>query len=243
MVDLFVCLSASDLSLWERIAEWYQNSLLRELINHFAQRYFKIEFGAYENFSVGDGLGSTLTGIVLALTVGMIVAALMTARTRNGLGSFVRKLISEGCLSADSAKTLFELGYFRSPMIRRELARGSILRMVVRCRENDPDEKDGGEAAADVGCDGEKTEEPDAKTPEKNIYVPQNTAKIDFTSAHFYIPEDLRVRAEIRFENKGSSWQMTALTCVGIVIVAGLLCYFLPDVVAFVDNLITFVAP
>ena len=71
----------------------------------------------------------------------------------------------------------------------------------------------------------------------------QKPEKIDFTTAHFYIPEDLRYRAEIRFDEKGSSWRSAILLTVGAVVVAALLCAFLPDVVAFVDNLITLFAP
>ena len=241
MFGLFAYLSSSDLSFWEKIAEWYQNSVLRELITYFYEKYFTIEFAAYENFSVADGLGTTLRGIILALAVGIIVSALLTARMRVGLGGFVKKLIREECLSPEKAKTLYELGYFRSPMIRRELERGSVLRMVVRCRERDDQESpDAPKTDADEDV---KTNTEALEKPKKRIYVLQKAEKIDFATAHFYIPEDLRYRAEIRFDEKGSSWRSAILLTVGAVVVAALLCAFLPDVVAFVDNLISFFAP
>ncbi|MBQ8213956.1 MAG: hypothetical protein IJZ80_08105, partial [Clostridia bacterium] len=59
----------------------------------------------------------------------------------------------------------------------------------------------------------------------------------------FYIPEDLRLRAQVRFDNKGSGW-MPVLVMVGITAeVAALICWFLPDIVQFADNLITVFAP
>ena len=240
MFGLFAYLSSSDLSFWERIAEWYQNSVIRELISYFSEKYFTIEFGAYENFAVAEGFGTTLRSIVIGLTFGIIIAALATARTRSGLGGFVKKLIKEDCLSADQAKTLFELGYFRSPMIRRELERGTILRMVVHCRE-----RDGAECndPHETKSTDNKNADQDGKKAQKRTYALQKREKIDFTTAHFYIPEDLRYRAEIRFEEKGSSWRSAVLLMVAAIVVAALLCAFLPDVVAFIDNLITFFAP
>lgn len=241
MFGLFAYLSSSDLSFWERVAEWYQNSLIRELISYFTEKYFTIEFGAYENFSVADGFGATMRSLVLALTVGIVVAAIATARMRGGLGGFVKKLIKEECLSPESAKTLFELGYFRSPMIRRELERGTILRMVVHCCERD--ERDAAKAAENAVSENAADTSQNLKKLQKRTYVLQKSEKIDFMTAHFYIPEDLRYRAEIRFEEKGSSWRSAILLIVAAVVVAALLCAFLPDVVAFIDNLITFFAP
>ena len=241
MFGLFAYLSSSDLSFWERVAEWYQNSLIRELISYFTEKYFTIEFGTYENFSVADGFGATMRSLVLALTVGIVVAAIATARMRGGLGGFVKKLIKEECLSPESAKTLFELGYFRSPMIRRELERGTILRMVVHCRERD--ERDDAKEEENAVSENAADTSQNLKKLQKRTYVLQKSEKIDFMTAHFYIPEDLRYRAEIRFEEKGSSWRSAILLIVAAVVIAALLCAFLPDVVAFIDNLITFFAP
>ena len=240
MFGLFAYLSSSELSFWERIAEWYQGSVIRELINYFYEKYFTIEFGAYENFTVADGFGTTLRSIVIALMLGIIASALLTAHMRIGLGTFVKKLLKEECLSPEQAKTLLELGYFRSPMIRRELERGSVLRMVVHCRERD--EKEG---KAESEATGEVTENAvqEQKKPQKRAYVLQKGEKIDFATAHFYIPEELRYRAEIRFDAKGSNWRSAILLTVAAVVVAALLCAFLPDVVAFIDNLISFFAP
>ena len=66
---------------------------------------------------------------------------------------------------------------------------------------------------------------------------------IDFLTARFYIPEDLRYRAEIRFEKKGSGWGIVALVAVLTVVVAILLCRFLPSLFTLADNIITMLAP
>jgi hypothetical protein len=66
---------------------------------------------------------------------------------------------------------------------------------------------------------------------------------MDFTLARFYIPEDLKYRAELRFEQKGSGWLFVLLTVVVTPILASLICQFLPDLLQMCDNLISFLAP
>ncbi len=216
--SLILLAASANLSLWEKLAVWYEHSLISELIASIGERYFSVQFGNYEHLSVSSGAGMTVRSIIFALTVGVVLAAILTAYNRVTLGGFVRKLIAEDCLSPESAKTLADLGYFRSPAIRSALARGSSLRMVVRCRESET---------------GEGSVVSPAKKP----------ARMDFLTAQFYIPEDLRARAEVRFDRKGSDWRPVILVCILIVVVAALLCRFLPDVFQFADNLITVLSP
>jgi len=208
-------------SFWEKIAEWYRGSVLRELLDYFLNRYFTVELGAYDNFSLSATMGSTVRNLLLAVMMGFIFACIYTSYTRTVYGGFVRRLIKEESNSPERARSLFELGYFRNPAVRRELSKGTMLRMVVRCREAE-------EAALEEAVDGKK-----AHTP----------FKIDFTNAHFYVPEELRHRAEIRFEKKGSGIVPLVLTLVCVVVAASLLCWLLPDALQFADNLITFFSP
>ncbi len=215
-MGISLALSASGLvSLWERLSVWYQTSFLSELFDYLSERYFRVEFGAYDNFSVSSGTGSVVRNIILALAVGFVVAALMTAYTRVVLGGFVRKLIADDALDAGRARSIMELGYFRSVAIRYELSRGSSLRMVVRSVE-------------------ENTDAPAAARKKE---------RVDFLSARFYIPEELRYRAETRFDKKGSGWLPVILVIVAVIVAASLLCLYLPDVLQLADNLITVLSP
>lgn len=232
MFRLFtVMLSVGGETLWERISAWYQNSLLNEILTYIEERYFTVEFGSYDNFAISGSAGTTARNAILAMAIGIVVASIMTAYLRNGLGGFVRKLIAEEVNSPENAKTLTELGYFRSSMIRRELVRGSSLRMVVRCRET--------EACEDAEREGQEIPE-NAKKTHTGV---EKATKIDFCTAHFYIPEDLRYRAELRFDKKGSGWGPVILTSIAVIFVAAALCWFLPDVLQFADNLISMTAP
>ena len=203
-------------SFWEQIAEWYQNSTLGELVSYFHQTYFSIRFGAYDNLSVTEQTADIINKIIPALILGIIFAAIVTAFGRRTVGGFVKTLIEKEALSPETGVTLFETGGFRSTVLRRELCRGAFLRKVVFCREEQAYLNEKGKDA---------------------IY------KIDFTRDHFYIPEDLKYRAEIRFNPKGSSWLSVVLTVILVPVFVGLLCRFMPNILQFIDSIITFLAP
>ena len=228
MIAIYSCL-AGGVSLWEKISQWYQNSLIRELLNYVFDTYFTMELGSYDNFAISGTSGAALRNIILAVACGIIIATLMTLYTRRGLGGFVRKLIAAEANSPENAKTLMELGYFRSVMIRRELSSGSALRMVVRCPEQEQfDTRDA------TGGEGETNQ----KRPSKSAVFRHN-----FLSSRFYIPEDLRARAEIRFDAKGSGWIPALITIAVTIIAASAVCWFLPDLIQLADNLISFFSP
>lgn len=248
-------------SFWERLCAWYEESFLKAFLDALNEQYFQVELGAYENFSVSANLGATLRNIVLALAIGIIIAAFMTASTRTGIGGFVRTLLAHECFSPEKAKTLSELGYFRNAGVRRDLSRGGILRMVVKRADLTEDEKptpavENTEAESvftDAVADSSKADAVEKagkrsaffakKSANNATRIANNTEKIDFLTARFYIPEDLKYRAEIRFEQKGSGWLGAILVSVFAVIAAAVICSFLPDLVQFSDNLITVFAP
>lgn len=203
-------------SFWEQIAGWYQNSTLGELVSYFRETYFSIRFGAYDNFSITERTAAMINKIIPALILGIIIAALATVFSRRLVGSFVHTLIEKEAFSPEDGVTLLETGAFRSTVVRRELCRGVFLKKVVFCREEQAflDEK---------GKDA--------------------TYEIDFTKDHFYIPEDLKYRAENRFNQKGTGWLSVVLTVVLVPLVVGLICRFMPNILQFADSIITFFAP
>ncbi len=249
MFGAFASMSASAPTLWERIGEWYQNSFLRDIVAFF-DTLFRVELGTYENFSVGFGVGNVVRDIIIALAVGMIAAAIMTAYTRIGLGGFVRALLEQKCDSPATAKTLMELGYFRSSMIRRALLRDSALKLVVRRAEASStveDSEANGEndenQTVEEETDQAQNTEKEAKKATRIAKFARKAPSIDFLTARFYIPEDLRYRAEIRFDKKGSGLGAVAVVAVLTAVVAILLCRFLPSLFTLADNIITMLAP
>ena len=226
-------LTAGSESLWEKLSVWYQNSIFYELFQYFNEKYFTVEFGAYENFSLGAGTSALAQTLVYAIAVGVIVAAGMSVYTRSVLGGFVRTLLKEGALSPENAKTLSDVGFFRNAAIRRELAKGVTLRKVVKCCE---------EEALKKVSNAQSTEsqaEPDRRWGGKS----KSDFRPDFLTARYYIPEDLKYRAEVRFEKKGSSWWNFFLAALGAIVVAALIGFFLPDLFQLMDNIIGMMTP
>ena len=222
--------SGSGDSFWEQLVSWYENSTLYEIIAYLEERYFSLEFGAYENFSVSSEAGVMIRQVIFGVAIGLVIASAMIAFTRTKLGGFVRKLLKQECLSPETAKTLDELGFFRDATIRRELSRGVTLRKVVYCREEEEYKK----SNDDIKKSNDYKNEVSSK---------EQKFQFDFTTAHFYIPEELKYRAEIRFDRKGSNWLIFFGSVVIAVVFAALLCWLLPDLMQMADNLLSMMAP
>ena len=211
-----VFLLAESPSFGEQFATWYQNSTLGELVAYFKETYFTIRFGVYDNFSITERTVTVVNQIIPAIVWGIIIAVIATFFCRRVVGEFVRTLCKKEAFSPDAGVTLFDTGLFRSTVVRHELCHSAFLRKVVFCREEQA-------FLLEKGRDA--------------------TYKIDFMKDHFYIPEDLKYRAEIRFNQKGSTWTHVVLTIVLVPIVVGLLCRFMPGILQFIDSLMTFFAP
>jgi len=235
MFDIPSLLTTAGEGVWERIHDWYQNSLIHETFAFLEERYFTVHFDAYENFSLGSNAAVTARNIILGLTFGIFLAAIMTSYTRTVLGNFIRKLIKSDTMSPDHAKTLSELGFFRSTAVRRELAHGVILRKIIRCTEEEDDR---------LKTEQERLSYEERRKDHPNLprFSPK-LFRLDFTTMHFYLPQDLHYRADVRFDRNGSGWLLALVTAVLAIVLAGVLCWFLPDVFRLLDHLISYTAP
>lgn len=200
-------------NLWEKLLHWYQNSVIRELLDHLNNNVFNLEFGSYDNFSVSGNANGTVRNVIIGLLFGMIITAILSSYTRNVHGRFIRGLLERDALSPDKAVTLKECGVFACPAIRDQLRRGGALAKLTKCAEQE------------------------ALEEKKEDYVP------NFSTDRFYIPEDLKYRAELRFENKGFGKLPMLLTVVVSILGAYLLFKVLPVLLTFADWLMTILAP
>ena len=269
------------MNFWDRIAEWYHGSLLRELLEYLNEQVFGMEFGEYSHFTVSVKTAETLRTVILAIAAGLIVASFLAVYVKTVPGGFVRKLLKQGIHSPEKAVTLREVGYFRSVGVRRELSHGGALSKVV-WRVGDEaehqlpmtgdetgkitsepaaeDEKNANNApqvcnsaentaqTAQIDESGEATAVTDeAACAEGNapktdtVAVPAPVKPYQFLTDRFYIPEDLRYRAEFRYDRRGSGWPMLILAVAATVLIAFLLCRFLPSVLGLLDGLATLI--
>ena len=194
------------------------NSVVQEwiaAIKGWIYQFFNPELDGYTNFDFGSGQMLNIRIIIFSIFGGVLLASLYTIYVKNIVGAFVRKLLSEECLSEDRAKTLSELGYASNPFVRMAL-RGSLLASTVVHVNGIPE--------GEVGQRGE-----DGGPKEKN----------NGSVTRYYIKEEKKHIADMRFNARGSGWPTFFFVILVSVMCIFLIFAFLPQILRFVDNTIS----
>ncbi|MBO5416603.1 MAG: hypothetical protein J6A83_08255 [Clostridia bacterium] len=211
-------LSAEEPSLWQEIWDYLYSN------------YFSPEAVYFEHLDLGSNAMATIRNIVLGLLIGVIVASLFIVIDKRVLGAFVRKLLSEDCTSPEKAKRLSELDFVTNFTIRNGVRRGSTLRSVVRCRE----EEEFLAGLAEQRAKYEAMRQSDPSLPP----FKEATYSVNADEDHFYIPEEKKYSAELRFEKKGTTWLGFAMVIVISIIAFVILIFALPEMLRIVDSFV-----
>ena len=172
---------------------------------------FTIEAREYVNFSFDASARATWRNVILGLCIGILLASLYMLYQKLVPGAIVRAILKAEAHTPESAKTLTELGLDKNPLYRFELRHNAALKkMVLRSLAQEPTEN---EAADKATADTEQQE-------------------------RFYISEEAKYRAELRFDKKGNGIAGLALTAILTVALAILLIKLTPVVLGLVDNLL-----
>ena len=213
----FALSAETDTTFWEDI--W----------NYLYDVYLRVD-GDYQNLGFEKMPLFSLRLTVLGIFIGTVIACIAMAYNKEVLGGIARKLIADGCLSADTAKSADELGYIKNFLARSALRGSTSLRRVVRCVEEEEFYR---EQAADKEAYGQKrAENPSLPKYKEREYL------IDLATAHFYIPEELRIRAEIKFDKKGSGWLSSVIAVIVLAILFFCLLLVLPMILEFLDGIL-----
>ena len=203
-------------------------SLIEELWEAFVYTYFNGGI-AYENLDFGGVISPQL--LIIGLFAGLAVAAFASVVNKQINGAFVARLLENDCLSPEGAKTLSELDSAHVLSVRMGLKHGVNLRRVVRCREEDEH----------LSVMRQKEEEYAAMRAENPKLPKRFTPKpfrVDLEKHHFYIPEDMKGVAQVKFERRGNS-VMSAIIWGGVILVAFVaLVIFLPSFLGLLDALV-----
>lgn len=210
-----------------------KQGLLEELWEYFVDKYFTLDMPYLENLSIGSSALNTIRLLIVGITVGIIIASISTVYSKRYIGDFVRKLLYEECFDANSAKTLYDLGYLKSPGIRGVIKSGGSLSRWVRCVEED-------EFMTEIGKKREEFAE-SHKNDTKPPKFKEPEFKRDCNTMHFYIPEDKKYAAEVKFDSKGANFISLLLVIIVSVAICAFVFYMLPDVIKMVDNFITII--
>ena len=210
-------LLAEDLTLWQILWQYF------------------VDFFIYPENIVLDNLNLpldtmvTVRNIIVGMFAGVIIASLMALHTKNVLGAFVRKLLGDEVFSEEKAVRLAQTGYVTNFSVRNALKKGRTLRCVVCCREEEEHKR--AMEAARLEYESKKSE--DATLP---AFVP-TAYVVDPDADHFYIPEEKKYQAEMRFENKGTNWVVFLGIIILVVVLFCALMLLIPEILGLIDSL------
>lgn len=182
----------------------------------------------YQNFDI-DVNGDTMLIIIWGLYIGIMAGVLGSIICRVYSGRIVQALIKAGAVDDSTSKTLAELGLSKQYMVRRMLRAESSLRRMVMVTEG-------------TGVKESGTGKASRFWHEKFIRddIPQ---KLDYTTARFYLPEDKRISAEVRYQKEGHPILSFILAAIGLFIAAYFATVAVPELLQMLDNFLTDVTP
>ena len=208
-----------------------EKSLFEELWEYFNEKYFSVDMPYMENFTIKSNALFSLRMLIIGLTLGIVIASVMSVYNKKYIGSFIRKLISEGCLGAENAKTLDELGYLKNIGVRSVIKSGGTLSRWARCREEDE------------FFEAVKRQKAEFDEKHKDDEKPHRFKEPEFirdcNTMHFYLPAEKKYAAEVKFDDKGAKWGAVVLVAIFAVILCAFVCYMLPDALKMIDNFLT----
>ncbi len=172
---------------------------------------------------------SFLSALLAGLCLALCAVCFLTAFHKQVFGGFVRKLIGENCLSPETAKSLPELGFAAKLWIRYGVRKSVTLRRVVRCREEEEYEQ----KTADQAASYHEQRAADPSLPKKFRPLP---FRVSPDEHHFYISEDEKYMADMKFEAKGNGWAAAVLLSVIIIAITLLLIFNLTAVLEWLNR-------
>lgn len=177
-------------------------------------------------YDVG-GSGITPIVIIWAMYVGALLASAAAIYNKKYVGGIIRRMIKTGAVGEDNAKTAAELG-INGRLERHVLLKNVTVNKIVVLKNKDTFKLKSysgfvGGVKKLLSLDGREKREIDLKT------------------AEYYIPESVRAKAEIRFDDRGI--RPATLVILFIVLTAAfyLATLALPELLQFLDNAIEYI--
>lgn len=182
----------------------------------------------YENFELYNPF-ITVELLVWALFGGFVFAALLAVYNKRLIGGLVKRIIAENATSPEKALTVTELGYGTDWFIKNALRKdAALLRFVARVDAPPAKAHDNGE---EISSEVKSEAEAEVKSEAENKLI-------DFETARFYIPEELKYRAEVRYAGKGTDFVAFGICIVIFAVAAFAAIFLIPDLIQLIDNFI-----
>ena len=210
-------------------------SFLAQLWNDFITTFVTNEV-YYPNLGLEGGSSLfSLKLMILGLFIGLSLASFGALYDKRVLGEAVRAILRKEAYTPETAVTLVELGYARNSIVRHSVRKSVTLRRVVRCVE---EEKFLAEQ------EQRRIEHEEKRKNDKSL---GRFRELDYTfdleNDHFYIPEEIRYTADVKFEKKGSSWIGAIVFTLVMLVVYVILLICLPDILEILNDFAANFAP
>ncbi len=147
---------------------------------------------------------STIELISFSVFIGASLASILLYINKTVLGSVVRALLRANANDIESAKTVAELGLSKNFLVCSALKKDGALRKLVS-----------------------EVQDNVISLPDGSSYYKRDS-KVDIKSARFFIREDNRIRAELRYSSKGSDIFMLIISILVFSVISFAMTMFIP---------------
>jgi len=179
---------------------------------------------SYENFDFDVNNGA-LDVLLWSIYGGIMIGVLSSLLYRVSTHSFVNAMIQAGATDEQNAVTLDSLDFRGKWYIKRQLRAGTSFSRMFVCTNADtfPKKKRSAVGRFFLGDDA--------------------PAVIPFETAKFYLPEERRITAELRFTEEKAPVRTFILCAAVLAVVIGAATFFAPELLQMLDNLMTELTP
>ena len=188
---------------------------------------FPVFAAAFENFTFDSPL-FTLETVVWGLVIGVSIGAAFAVLTRRTLGTFVKRIHKAEAADPATAVTLEDIGMVKNPILRWSLREGKALRRYALC-------------ANEEECVIARPAPAGFEKVMRRVFSLEESrpAKTDLTRARFYMPDEQRYEAEVRYDKKGTDLAGLIVSVVMLAARGLVVQWLLPELLGFLDRAIS----
>lgn len=183
---------------------------------------------SFENFSI-DVNGSSMYIIVWGLYIGIVLGVLGALITRVYSSRLITAIVKAGASDEEHAVRIDDLDIKGKGIIKYMLKPGSALSRTLVCANRNEFPANEHSKLKKFWHEKFLSEEIPEKTP--------------FDVAKFYLPEERRIGAELRFSVEEHPVRNFILAAVGLFAVACFAVFAIPELLTMFDNFVTQVKP
>lgn len=157
---------------------------------------------------------TNLEVLIWALFIGFVLASFMIFYHKRIIGSFVRALLEKQANSPESALSIYDLGFDNNALIKNALKSDATLRRIVWELDDNMQKREDG------------------------VVFSARSNRLDINNAKFYIPDENRIRAELRYSSKGTDVFAIIIAIVLFMAIAYAALLLIPMITELINSMI-----